>query len=362
MEKKSSIDQQKEWIIRIVFIAMILALIILFFKYVFPVVLPFVIAFVIAAVCMPIVRWLANKTHLHNRRVWGLGVILSLYTLLGSVVTWLIFKSLGWIGEGIKHLPRIYYDSVLPALERVKTFSEGLFERVSPELAGQYKNVLDDVLKAITNWTISLSGDLASYITTFSLSLPSFFITVSFALLASVFIIWDFDSILAFFKKQMSPKTVTMIQKVTHSFTKSIKDYVKAYLLIASITFVELAIGFLVIGLPNAVGVALGIAVFDMIPVFGTGGIMVPWVIIAFLNGNVTLGIQLAVIYGIVTLVRNVMEPKIVGSKLGLNTVVALFVMYVGLKVFGFLGMIFAPIVTVMVINFKEKEQMNWWK
>lgn len=89
---------------------------------------------------------------------------------------------------------------------------------------------------------------------------------------------------------------------------------------------------------------------------------MVPWVFIELINGDFTLAIQLAVIYGIVTLVRNVIEPKIVGKKLGLNSVLALFVMFVGLKLFGFLGMILAPILTVMVKNFHDKEGLQWWK
>ncbi|MBF4500302.1 sporulation integral membrane protein YtvI [Savagea sp. SN6] len=362
MDTTTRTEKQRTFIIRVAYIAIILTLIVLFFKYVFPVIMPFVIAFLIAAVCMPIVRWLTKRTPLHNVRVWALIVIFALYTLIGSLITWLVFKSLGWIGDAVKQAPHLYYDSILPALEKVKEWSEAIFARISPELSSQYRSMLNDVLKSITNAIISWSGDLAGIITSFSLSLPSFFITVSFALLASIFIIWDFDQLKQFFLAQLQPKTITFLSKVKNSFGKSVFDYIKAYMIIASITFVELAIGFLIIGLPNAIGIAAGIAIFDMIPVFGTGGIMVPWIIIAFLNGNITLGIQLAVIYGVVTLVRNVMEPKVVGTKLGLNTVLALFVMYVGLKVFGFIGMIFAPIVTVMVINFNKTENMNWWK
>lgn len=358
----ATIEQQRNRIIQVMYIAMILALIYLFFHYVFPIILPFVIAFLIAALCMPIVRFLAKRTRLTNKKVWGLIVIFGLYTMIVSVVTWLLFKLFGWLNQFIIELPSLYLTSILPALERMKAFSTETFARIAPEDAPKYQSLLNDTLKTITAKALTWSGDLAASLTSLSLALPGFLLTVSFALLASIFIVWDYDYIVAFLARQVPPRTLSRMKVVMKSFTKSFKDYIKAYLLIASITFTELAIGFLLIGLPNAIPIALGIAVFDMIPVFGTGGIMVPWIIIAFLNGNTTLGIQLLVIYSIVSLVRKVMEPKIVGQKLGLNTVLALFVMFIGLRVFGIIGMILAPIVTVMVINIKNTEQMNWWK
>ncbi|HEY4567553.1 sporulation integral membrane protein YtvI [Planococcaceae bacterium Storch 2/2-2] len=361
-EERSSYEKERLFLIKTAYVATILLLIWMVFHYVVPVIMPFLIAFVIAWMCMPLVQWLANKTKLKNRKIWGITVIFLLYVSLGSFATWLIFKVTGWIGTIVKKIPDFYYDSVLPALKNALSWSEKWFETFSPELLGQYRSVINDVIKSITNGILSLSGEMASMITSFSLALPNFFITVSFAILASMFIAWDFERITQFFKRQLSDRTLSMMETAKVSFQTSIKDYVKAYVVIALITFTELSIGFYVIGLPNPIGVAAGIAIFDMIPVFGTGGIMVPWVLIELLNGDFTLAIQLLVIYGIVTLVRNVIEPKIVGQKLGLNSVLALFVMYVGLKLFGFLGMIAAPILTVMLKNFHDKENLNWWK
>ena len=362
MLQEEQYEKQKSFIVKIAYLATVLALIYIVFKYIIPVILPFLIALIIVWMSMPIVRWLVDKTPLKNKQVWGITVIFAIFVALGSVFTWLLFKAIGWLGRLIQSVPSIYYDTVLPALKKLQTFSESWFERFSPDLLDQYRSVLNDALRAITNGIVSLSGDLAGWITQVSLSLPNFFITVSFAILASMFIAWDYDEITGFMKRQLSDNTLRMFHTATDSFKSSIKDYVKAYVLIAFITFIELSIGFTVIGMDNAIGVAAGIAIFDMIPVFGTGGIMVPWILIELINADFTLAIQLAVIYGIVTLVRNVIEPKIVGKKLGLNSVLALFVMFVGLKLFGFLGMILAPILTVMMKNFHDKEGLSWWK
>ena len=362
MSQEEQYVKQKSFIVKIAYFATILALIFIVFKYIVPVIFPFLIALIIVWMSMPIVRWLVKKTPLKNKQIWGITVIFAIFVALGSIFTWLLFKAISWLGHLIQSVPGIYYDTVLPALKKLQTFSESWFERFSPDLLDQYRSVLNDAVRAITNGIVSLSGDLAGWITQLSLSLPNFFITVSFAILASMFIAWDYDEITGFMKRQLSDNTLRMFYTATDSFKSSIKDYVKAYVLIAFITFIELSIGFTVIGMDNAIGVAAGIAIFDMIPVFGTGGIMVPWVFIELINGDFTLAIQLAVIYGIVTLVRNVIEPKIVGKKLGLNSVLALFVMFVGLKLFGFLGMILAPILTVMVKNFHDKEGLQWWK
>ncbi len=362
MTDQQTYFQRKSFIVKIAYIAIILGLIGIVLKYIVPVIMPFLIALFITWLSMPIVRWLVKVTPLKNRQVWGITVIIALFTALGSVFTWLIFKSIGWLGKLIQSVPSIYYDNVLPALRKIQTFSEEWFHRFSPELTDQYRTVFNDALRAITNGIVSLSGDLATYITHLSLSLPNFFITVSFAVLASLFIAWDYDKITHFLKQQIPAHYLRMGRTAGDSFKSSIQDYVKAYVLIAFITFIELSIGFTVIGMDNSIAVAAGIAIFDMIPVFGTGGIMIPWVLIEVINGDFKLAIQLGVIYGIVTIVRNFMEPKIVGQKLGLNSVLALFVMYVGLKTFGFLGMIAAPILTVMLINFHDKEGLNWWK
>ncbi len=137
----ATIEQQRNRIIQVMYIAMILALIYLFFHYVFPIILPFVIAFLIAALCMPIVRFLAKRTRLTNKKVWGLIVIFGLYTMIVSVVTWLLFKLFGWLNQFIIELPSLYLTSILPALERMKAFSTETFARIAPEDAPKYQSL-----------------------------------------------------------------------------------------------------------------------------------------------------------------------------------------------------------------------------
>ena len=117
-----------------------------------------------------------------------------------------------------------------------------------------------------------------------------------------------------------------------------IKEYVvgtllvciRSYALIMSITFIELSVGLTVIGVKNPVPIALLISIFDILPVLGTGGIMIPWIILEALTRNFTLSFALLAVYLFVTVVRNILEPKIVGTQIGLHPIVTLSSMFVG--------------------------------
>ena len=109
-------------------------------------------------------------------------------------------------------------------------------------------------------------------------------------------------------------------------------------------TFTELGILFRIFGIGNGVIKAALIAVLDIMPILGTGGIMIPWAVISLVLGYTKLGIQLLAIYVIVTVIRNYVEPKIVGTQLGLHPIITLVTMFIGLRLFGFLGMFGLPV------------------
>src|SRR5699024_9383370 len=118
--------------------------------------------------------------------------------------------------------------------------------------------------------------------------------------------------------------------------------------------FVELAIGLSIIGVDRAVLIALGIAVFDILPVLGTGGIMLPWAAIRALAGDYRMAISLFVVYLIITVIRNIIEPKIVGQQIGLHPVVTLISMFVGLQLFGAVGLFGLPITLSLLRNLND--------
>ena len=108
--------------------------------------------------------------------------------------------------------------------------------------------------------------------------------------------------------------------------------------------------------------IALLISIFDILPVLGTGGIMIPWSIISLITGDVRLGILLAIVYIVVTVIRNIIEPKIVGQQLGLHPLVTLVSMFIGVNIAGIVGLFGFPILLSLLVHLNSKGVISLYK
>ena len=135
-----------------------------------------------------------------------------------------------------------------------------------------------------------------------------------------------------------------------------------SYALILFITFSEIAIGLTVLRVPNAILIAVCIAIFDILPVLGTGGIMIPWAIISLITGDFFRGFGLLILYLLITVIRNIVEPKIVGHQVGLHPVVTLASMLAGLNLFGIIGLFGFPITLSLLKNLNDRGVIRLFK
>ncbi len=129
-----------------------------------------------------------------------------------------------------------------------------------------------------------------------------------------------------------------------------------------SITFIELSIGLSILRIENSIIIAFLISIFDILPVLGTGGIMIPWTIITALQGNIPMAFALLVVYLVVTIIRNIIEPKIVGSQIGLHPVVTLISMFVGAQLFGVIGLFGFPITLSLLRHLNDTGAIKLFK
>lgn len=127
-------------------------------------------------------------------------------------------------------------------------------------------------------------------------------------------------------------------------FTNTLLVVVRSYAIIMLLTFTELSLLFFLLGFKNGTIIAAVIAVFDIMPILGSGGIIIPWAVLSLVFGNIMQGIKLLVIYVVITVVRNYVEPKIVGAQLGIHPIITLVSMFIGLRLFGFLGLFGMPV------------------
>ena len=152
--------------------------------------------------------------------------------------------------------------------------------------------------------------------------------------------------------KIVSEKTLSKLANIRTELKKYMGGYVKAQAIIMSIAFAVIFVGLSILNVNYALLIALGIAVFDALPFFGSGAVLWPWAAVSFLNGSIKTGVGLLIIYLVIILTRQTIEPKVVSSSIGLHPIMTLMSMYVGYKTFSIGGMILGPITLMLIISF----------
>ena len=332
-------EKQRAFIIHFVYSCLILALLYLFLRYVMYAIMPFLIGFLIAFMLRPLIKRLTALSGGHEK-LWSSIVILVFYATIGAFVTLLFMKGFAFLKDFVEDIPRLYQQNLEPFLNDTLGNVESVWKEVDITGAQAIQSFLDGLQSSLYSIISSLSKHLVSLFTGFASSLPNLLIAFFFAIISSFFFNADYPRIIAFFTR--------------HYFTDTIARFAVAYGKIMLLTFFELTVGLHILGIKNALVIAFLIAIFDVLPVLGTGGIMLPWILISFLNNQVKTGVGLLILYLVITVIRNIIEPKIVGKQIGLHPLLMLMCMYLGARLFGFLGIFILPILILIVQNLND--------
>ena len=226
---------------------------------------------------------------------------------------------------------------------------EELVADIDPARVSQAEAIANNILGSLASGVTSLSRSLVGYAQRLAVGTPKFFISLIFCIVSTVFLSMDYPNINYFFLAQFKEKSQQTILEAKNYLVGTIGGMLKSYGLIMMITWIELTIGLKIIGLEDYMTVALIIAIFDILPALGTGGVMIPWVIIEVVQGNYSMGVKLLLLYVIITVVRNVLEPKIVGESIGLHPVLLLISIYVGGTILGPMGIVIMPFTLIVI-------------
>ncbi|MDF2686954.1 MAG: sporulation integral rane protein YtvI, partial [Clostridia bacterium] len=172
----------------------------------------------------------------------------------------------------------------------------------------------------------------------------------------------DLPKIKSFLTKQIPARYKVDILESREFLYNKIFRIIRAYVIIICITFVELLLGFMLIGIEYAVLMAFLVSILDLLPIIGTSTFLIPWALVTMIGGDIKTGIGLIVIAVIVSVVREVIQPRIVGSQIGLTPLLTLISMYVGLKAFGLPGLLIAPILLIFIKNLNDSGRIKIWK
>ena len=336
-------EKRKAFLINFAYFGVIFLLAFVLLRYALPLVSPFAIAFLIAYILKRPIRFLTDKLRIPGKLSATLSVILF-YGVVGAMLTLLSIKAVSGIVDLIGNLPALYETYVQPYFMDILWNIEGVFMEMEPSLVAALDEVgmrmiqsLGDLVTGLSVWVMGFATDVAT-------SVPGLFVKLVLMIISTFFIAIDYDRLTGICLRQMSAGTKTVFLQIKEYIAGTLWVCVRSYALIMSITFVELSIGLTLIRIDHAILVAFVIAIFDILPVLGTGGIMIPWAILTAIQGNYPLALRLLVVYLVITVIRNIIEPKIVGSQLGLHPVVTLCSMFVGAQLFGVIGLFGFPI------------------
>lgn len=308
--------------------------------------LPFIIAYIISAIASPVTRFF-KRLHFPPQ----VGAVISLLLVaavvfggLSAVIYKLSVEAYGFL----ESVPTVYHTAA-KAIDKFADWFRSLpfpFDNI---------DLFDDIGDSLGNLLLSASSSLVESLPNLTArsaqTVASFFVGIIFTILASFFMLLDRDGVKCMVYNFLPPSVSQGISRVKSDVGSALWGYIRAQLILMAITFTELLIGLSVLSVRYSFLFAILIAILDAIPVFGTGTVLLPWAAISLLNGQYKTALGLLIIYAVCFVVRQLLEPKIISSQIGVNPIVTLFAMYIGLRLIGVLGMILGPVVCIIMKN-----------
>jgi sporulation integral membrane protein YtvI len=352
-----NLSRQKAFIIHVIYIIFLLGFVYVGIKFLLPLLMPFVIGCIIAVIFRKPIDFIHKKSRI-SRVLISLVILILFYCTLGYMVSLVGYKLFAFITDLFYGLPDMYENVIRPAIEKI---IHNLIDNF-PGLEAYLQDFVDNINNTIFKFLTNASSKVVGSITRFATQLPSLLIKLIFTIVSSFFFTIDYNRITRFIVIQFKVENRAMILKLKDNVFGSLGKFIRAYSLIISITFIELSVGFKLIGINNPFLFGLLVAIVDIMPILGTGAVLLPWAIISLVLGNTRVGIGMLLLYIIITAVRQTIEPKIVGQQIGLHPIITLILMYVGAQLMGVLGLMILPIIATILIKMNNDGSIHLFK
>ena len=311
--------------------------------------MPFVIGWIIASIAAPLVNWLERRLKIVKK----LGSALIVILVLALIVLALYFgisRLAEETGNLIQDFPRLYAQ-LEEGLSQIGQTLSGVFRRLPSGIRQGWSTVVENLDQYMGGLVSGISEPTVTAAGNFAKRVPYYLISFIVAVMAAYFFTVQREEVIQWFKK-VAPKAVEQrMTLVMDNLKYAVGGYFKAQFKIMGIVFLILLVGLGFLGTGYFVLVALLIAFLDFLPFFGTGTAMIPWAVYEFFMGDYKMTVSLVVIYVVTQVVRQLLQPKLVGDSVGLNPLVTLLLLYIGYRMGGVLWMILAVPIGMVLIN-----------
>ena len=270
--------------------------------------------------------------------------------------------SVSYIIDFSKMLPDFYNSSLLPYAQRLSKRLLIMIRRFAPASAMSLEELFSLLSTAAGEVVTEVSSYFLSKATGFLKGMPLFFIGFVFMIVSSFAIAMDYDNVTQFMIRQIPHKLRPLIYDIKNFLLSSFFKMIKAYIIIMFITFIEICAGLWALRIPSFWKYSAAISLLDILPILGSGAVLIPWGLVELISGRTALGAGLLILYAVTVIVRNIIEPHIVGDSLGLHPAVTLTAMFFGLKAFGIFGMLTAPVIAMLIRFLQQNDKIRLYR
>ncbi|WP_186578399.1 sporulation integral membrane protein YtvI [Aquibacillus kalidii] len=316
---------------------------------------PFIFALLIAFIMNPFVNTLEEKANFNRAFAVFLSLLLVITTIIG-ILTLFVVELINGTTYLADHIPSNFKSLILFLQELISEKITPLYEKLANMITRLDKTQQDlvvDHLQGMGQDIASTGADviqnlLQSIPSTLKI-LPSYVTTLLFSLLGTFFISKDWYKLKNTFIKIMPRQVSVSSGDVLRGLKAAFFGFIKAQFTLITITAIIVLIGLLVLKVKYAVTIAIIIGIVDLLPYLGTGIIFVPWILYSFFTGDYHLSIGLTILFMTVIIQRQLMEPKVLSTNIGLHPLATLISLFVGFQIAGFVGLLFGPIALVVI-------------
>lgn len=325
-----------------------------------PLIYPFLIAWLIALMLNPVVQWMSEQFRMP--RWLSVTICLTLFitsmlTVAAAAVTRIV-REIYNLSVSMDHFLQLWREFFIRLFEndKVRIFLDtlGSLYKDNPNLQGSINSNLSSTAEKITTVVTNLITSFLDAIVRLLSSLPNVASISIIILLSAFFISKDWTRWMNIPAKAMPDSICQPLRTIWSDLKQALFGYLRAQLFLISITMFIITAGLIVLRVDYAITIGLLIGIVDLLPYLGVGAVMIPWIIYCFAIDQTSLGIGLSIVYGIVLFTRQIMEPKVLASTVGLDPLLLLVAMFVGMQLFGFLGLIVGPVALVLLSAMKR--------
>ena len=311
--------------------------------------MPFVIAFIISSIANPIVRFMEKKIKIARKYSSVLMIVLVLGAVVGVLYLLVAFL--------VKQIINLYddrfviYNEMVTLMDNFTDNLGGIYEMLPIGLQETLSNLQDSLSVWAENFLASIELPGISAVGSYVGNIVEVIFVAIITILAAYFLTAERDNMGEWLSKVMPESVKRYYKMIMDSFKKAVGGYFKAQFKIMIILVIIMFIGFEILDIGYSFLLALGIAFLDFLPVFGTGAVFWPWLVVDIVVGDYKQAIFLGILYLVCQLIKQILQPKMVGDSVGINPLAALLYMFVGYRFGGIFGMIIGIPVGMIIVS-----------